>query len=163
MKLSIKKFQELQDITLSDLDETAKSIEFVKCLLNKNDKQIMKLNTNKISRLCLKYKSVLSNINENKKKLKKYIFIKGVLYRFNYDLELKPNNAGKYVEIATFSTDVIGNLHLIMATMVTPLKLTWKGFKAKEHEHKKISEDMLSMNYLDAYNSAVFFCKILKY
>jgi hypothetical protein len=83
------------------------------------------------------------------------VYVNGCFYKLNYDLTKKPNNSGTYVELATFSEDIIGNLHKIMASMVTPLKLTWKGLKEKEHE--RVAEDMLKLDFSVAYHACVFF------
>jgi hypothetical protein len=83
------------------------------------------------------------------------VYVNGCFYKLNYDLTKKPNNSGTYVELATFSEDIIGNLHKIMASMVTPLKLTWKGLKEKEHE--RVAEDMLELDFSVAYHACVFF------
>jgi hypothetical protein len=69
-------------------------------------------------------------------------------------------NAGRYVEIATYSEDIIGNLHKIMATMSTPMKLTWKGLVKIDDDkviHSDVANDMLKMDFGDAYHSGVFF------
>ena len=44
-----------------------------------------------------------------------------------------------------------------MATMATPLKLSWKGMVKVEREHEDIANDMLHLDFNVAYHAAVFF------
>jgi hypothetical protein len=142
-----------------DINEAEKSALLVQEFTGLTEEQVNKMPLKKFNSLC-------KNINEkfekygkelDDKKPQKYVAVKGRLYLLEYDLAKPPMNAGKYVELATYSEDVIGNLHKIMATMCTPLKLTFKGLKRKEKNHKQVAEDMLDIYFEVAYHSAVFF------
>lgn len=157
MKLSIKKFQELYKISLMDIDELEKSSLLVQCFTNLSEEKINKMSIKKFNYLCTLIKKqfeVLNNKMYNDKP-KNMVFVNGCFYKMNYDMTKKPNNSGTYVELATFSEDIIGNLHKIMASMATPLKLTWKGLKEKDHE--RVAEDMLNLDFNVAYHACVFF------
>ncbi len=162
MKLTIRKFQELYAISLMEIDDLDKSILLVQCLTNKTDDEINKMHIDKFNKVCADINKSFEVIT-NKMDLGKptqYVKVKGTWYFLNYEITKKPMNAGRYVETATFSSDIINNLHKIMATMANPMKWTWKGLKLKEYDaldHEKISEDMLDLEFSVAYHSAVFF------
>ena len=159
MKVTISKFQELYKISLMEINEAEKSALLVQEFTGLTEEQVNKMPLKKFNSLCAhinkKFEAYGKELDE--KKPSKYVAVKGRLYLLEYDLAKPPMNAGKYVELATYSDDIIGNLHKIMATMCTPLKLTFKGLKRKEKNHKQIAEDMLDIDFEVAYQSAVFF------
>ena len=159
MKVTISKFQELYKISLMEINEAEKSALLVQEFTGLNEQQVNKMPLKKFNKLCKSINEKFEKYGKelDEKKPSKYVAVKGRLYLLEYDLAKPPMNAGKYVELATYSEDVIGNLHKIMATMCTPLKLTLKGLKRKEKNHKQIAEDMLDIDFEVAYHSAVFF------
>jgi hypothetical protein len=162
MKLTIRKFQELYSISQIETDELSKSCLLVQCLTGKSEEEVNAMSLSKYNKLCTKINNSFESLHSqnNKRKPRQFIWIKRRPFMLNYDLAKPPMNSGRYVEIATYSEDIIGNLHRIMATMCTPLKLTWKGFKQVKLEssaHEKLSQEMLNMDFYDAYHSAVFF------
>lgn len=164
MKVSIKKFQELYSIAQSDTDELTKSSLLIQNLTGKTEAELDKMNIVKYGRLCKRVNDLFERYAKDLdgKKPKQYVKVNGQWYFLNYDLEKQ--NAGKYVEVATFGSDLIGNLHKIMATMATPMVWTWKGLKLYEGEtnHNKIANDMLELDFEVAYHAAVFFCAVLR-
>jgi hypothetical protein len=156
----VQKFQELYSISNIDANEAEKSSLLVQCFTGKSESEIDKLPIGKYNELCQRINNEFKKFTGemNKDKPKNHVWIKGKLYSISYDIAKPPMNAGKYVEIATYSDDVVGNLHKIMATMLTPVKLTYKGLKPKtKKEHAKIANDCLDMEFSVAYNSALFF------
>lgn len=164
MKVSIKKFQELYSIAQSDTDELTKSSLLIQNLTGKTEAELDKMNIVKYGRLCKRLNDLFERYVKDlyAKKPKQYVKANGQWYFLNYDLEKQ--NAGKYVEVATFGSDLIGNLHKIIATMATPMVWTWKGLKLYEGEtnHNKIANDMLELDFEVAYHAAVFFCAVLR-
>lgn len=159
MKVTISKFQELYKISLMDINEAEKSALLVQEFTGMSEEQVNKMPLKKFNSLCalINRKFEAFGVELDNKKPQKYIAIKGRLYLIEYDLAKPPMNAGRYVELATYSDDIIGNLHKIMATMCTPLKFTFKGLKRKEKIHSKVANDMLDVDFSVAYHSAVFF------
>lgn len=164
MRISIKKFQELYSISLVDTDELSKSSLLVQCLTGMNEEQVNQLPIDKYNKLCGRilneFKLFNQELSDNKPK--QFVWLKGKLYYFVYDI--KKMNAAKYVEIATYSQDVIGNLHRIMATMCKPVKMTWKGLKVIDVDsknHEEISNELLELDFSFAYHSSVFFWAVL--
>ena len=160
MKVTIEKFQKLYAISQMDLDEITRATLLVQSFTGLSEEQIDKLTPAKFNKLC---KQIMDSFKQMEKmnelgKPKNYVKANGNLYFLNYDIAKAPMNAGRYVEVATFGKDVIGNLHLIMSTMASPLKLTWRGFKPVENvNHERVANDMLNLDFSVAYHSAVFF------
>lgn len=159
MKVTISKFQELYKISLMEINEAEKSALLVQEFTGFTEAKVNAMPLKKFNKLCVKINQSFEKYGKelDEKKPSKYVAVKGRLYLLEYDLAKPPMNAGRYVELATYSDDIIGNLHKIMATMCTPLKLTFKGLKRKEKNHKQVAEDMLDINFEVAYHSAVFF------
>jgi hypothetical protein len=159
MKVTISKFQELYKISLMDINEAEKSALLVQEFTGMSEAQVNAMPLKKFNKLCAEINKKFDafGVELDEKKPQKYIAVKGRLYLLEYDLAKPPMNAGRYVELATYSEDVIGNLHKIMATMCTPLKFTLKGLKRKEKNHRQVAEDMLDIDFSVAYHSAVFF------
>lgn len=159
MKVTISKFQELYKISIQDINEAEKSALLVQEFTGFNEAKVNAMPLKKFNTLCAKINKKFEayGVELDNKKPQKYVAVKGRLYLLEYDLAKPPMNAGKYVELATYSEDIIGNLHKIMATMCTPLKFTIKGLKRKEKNHKQVAEDMLDIDFEVAYQSCVFF------
>jgi len=165
MKLTIKQFQEINHINKLEVNDNDKSILFIKLITGKSDNDISKMSMNKFNRLCSKILKSFNDIqnNLNKGKYKKIIRIKNRFYWINYDISKL--DAGRYVETATFGVDLLDNLHKLMATMVVPIKLTWKGLKYLEYDamkHEQIAEDMLQADFKNSYYSCVSFLSSFK-
>ena len=93
-----------------------------------------------------------------------YVEINGTRYRFIYDVfQIK---AARYIESKVFSTDLIGNLHKIAASMVVPQRKTWYGKWIDEEydaaKHSQYANDMLEAKFVNVYNSIVFFYQVYR-
>jgi len=160
MKISVRKFQELYSISNIETNEAEKSSLLVQCLTGKNQDEVDKMPIGKYNELCQKINSEFAKYtgDMNLGKPRNWVWVKNRLYFINYDIAKPPMNAGRYVEIATFSDDIIGNMHKIMATMVTPMRLTYKGLQPKKKkDHEQIANDMLEMDFGVVYHSCLFF------
>ena len=160
MKMTIEKFQKLYAISQMELDEITRATLLVQSFTGMSEQQIDSLTPAKFNTLCSKIMDSFKTMEKMNElgKPKSYVKANGTWYFLNYDIAKPPMNAGRYVEVATFGKDVIGNLHLIMSTMASPLKLCWKGMKIVENvNHEKVANDMLKLDFSVAYHSAVFF------
>ena len=84
-------------------------------------------------------------------------------YRCVYDIRNIPYS--RYLETKFFGDDIINNLHKIGASMVMPMKLTWRGWKVAKYDaskHEEYAEDLLSASFESVYGSVVFFCQVLR-
>jgi len=78
-----------------------------------------------------------------------------------YKMVYNPRTLTKrqYVEIITFAKDPIKNMHLIMASLVKPVR--W-GIARKNDggKHAEVAGVLLNARFVDVYHSCVFFCKL---
>lgn len=82
-------------------------------------------------------------------------------YRCIYDVKKIPYS--RYLETKFFTTDVTMNLHKIGASMVMPMKLTWRGWRVAKYDaskHDEYAQDLLSAPFEQVYGSVVFFCQV---
>ncbi|CAB4157201.1 hypothetical protein UFOVP690_8 [uncultured Caudovirales phage] len=93
-----------------------------------------------------------------------YITTNGKRYRINYDIKNMPS--ARYIESKVFSTDTLGNLHKIAASMVIPQKRNWYGKwiddKYDASKHEQYAADMQEANFIHVYHSLVFFYQVYK-
>lgn len=162
MKLTIEKFQQLYQVSVMEMDELDKSVLLVQVLTGKTQDEVEAMKIKKFNKLCSKIRKAFENLNVkmNADKPKQIVRVNGNWYFLNYEITKKPMNAGRYVETATFGSNIIENLHKIMATMANPMEWTWKGLRIKKYDaadHERISNDMLQMDFSVAYHSALFF------
>lgn len=160
MRITIKQFQELYEASKLELTELDQSILMVKILTGKTDYEIDKMKASKFNKLCAEIKKAFDKLNQDidKEKPQKIVRVKGKYYLIHY--ELHKLSAGRYVDVATYSQDIIPNLHKIMASIVTPLRWTWKGLRAAKYDgstHSKRADEFLNMDFSIAYHVCVFF------
>ena len=165
MKVTIEKFQQLNNIAQSDLEDVDKAIEFVRIFTGKTPEQIDSMNVKKFNRLCKKVLDIFENSMQkvNDDKPSNWMWIGTKLFYINYNIA--EISANKYVETAIFSENLIDNLHKVMATMVYETKWTLKGVKIKPYDpskHAKISDLMLKADFKYCYHVAVFFYQLLR-
>jgi len=160
MRINVETFQKLYAVSLMETDEVEKSGQLVQILTGKSEHEVNRMKVRSFNKMCKGINNSLELVGSNlqKAKPKNFVWANGRLYKLIYDVR----TAGKYVETATFATDVIGNLHLILATMAQPVRLTWKGLMPYERDHQGIAEDMLKLDMAHAYQAAVFFYLVFR-
>ena len=165
MRLSIKQFQQINEINKTGIEDLDKSIMFVQVLTGKSEFEVNQMKVKKFNKLCNQILTAFNSmvVDMNKAKPVNLIKANGKWYWINYDIAKL--DAGRYVETATFGVDLIENLHKIMATMVVPMKWTIRGLKPKEYDatnHEEISNDMAEAEFKHCYHAAVFFYALFK-
>lgn len=162
--MTIKQFQELYFISESNDPEFDKSIKMVGCVLNKTPEQVEKMNMIKFNFICSQIKKQFERLANglNNGTPAKLIRCKGVTYKINYNLS--EINAGQYVEVLTFGSDMVNNLHKVMASICQPVKWNWKQMKYVpfKRNHIDIATDFEDLNFDAAYQAAVFFYILYK-
>jgi len=156
--MTVAQFQEVYKISNYPLNDEDKAVQYVKAMTGYNTDQIDNMSLKQFNKVCSKVSKAFSikmqNIENDKPR--NFYRANGRLYKFNYELKRPPFNAGRYIEVATFSADIIGNLHLILASMATPYK--WlRPTKPEAWQHEQIAEDMRHLDFAAAYHAAVFF------
>ena len=149
----IKQFQELYYVATSEDMDFDKSIKMVGIVSGKTPEQVEKMSMARFNITCALVHRQFKIFEKDllKGKPKKLVRVGKRFYRINYDVT--KCKASTYVEVSTFSTDVIQNLHKIMASIVTPVRFKWGRWV----EHEELSSDLEQMNFEVAYQAAVFF------
>lgn len=101
------------------------------------------------------------NSTKPEPKPKDYIKIGNKKYRCIYDVRKMPY--ARYIETKYFGVDVTNNLHKIAASMVMPMKFTWRGWKLAKYDaskHDEYAQDLLGAPFEQVYGSVVFFCQV---
>lgn len=154
--MTIKQFQELYFIAQNKEYDFDKSIKMVGVITGQTPEQIETMPMGKFNKVCQRIQKQFYVFDKNllKGKPKKLVMVNGRFYRINYKVDKKPITAGKYVEVLTFGTSIVENLHKVMASIVTPVTFMGKPYY---REHNEIASDMESVNFEAAYHAAVFF------
>lgn len=79
-------------------------------------------------------------------------------YKLNYDISSYTDQQIKF--IIDFSADYIGNLHLTLAAIASPMPGCW--WQAKEMSLEQIATDLLNTNFLSAYAAGYHFSKCVE-
>ena len=163
-ELTVWQYQQIYPIlTKPNKDWTNLDIEskLVGIIYNLTDTQVDSLSVMQFNNL----RSTLTFLKEEVKgEPAKYVEINNKRYRFIYDVfQIK---AARYIESKVFSTDLIGNLHKIAASMVVPQRKTWYGkWVDQEYDaanHSLYANDMLEAKFVYVYNSIVFFYQVYR-
>ena len=151
--MTIKQFQELYYVATSEDMDFDKSIKMVGLVTGKTPEQVERMSMIKFNFLCGMVHRQFKIFEKDlmKGKPKKIVRVGKRFYRINYDVTKCKSST--YVEVSTFSTDIIQNLHKIMASIVTPVKFKW----GKWVEHEELASDLEQMDFEVAYHAAVFF------
>lgn len=154
--MTILQFQQLYFIAQSTDIDFDKSIKMVGVVTGKTPEQVENMNMHKFNWICSGIQKKFDIFSKDllKSKPKNLVFIKGRFYKLHYRIDRQPINAARYIETITFGTDVVNNLHKIMASIATPVN--WRG-KPYERLHEDIATDFESMDFEAAYHAAVFF------
>jgi hypothetical protein len=162
--ISVWQWQQLQmlhlkkDADSTDLDLAVKAL----CILKNYSEE--EVDSFSLERLRVELKSIdfFTNSQPEPKPVD-VIKVNGRRYRCIYDIRNLPT--ARYLETKYFANDVVFNLHRIGASMVSPIKFTWRGFKVCNYDaskHEDYANDLLEAKFVEVYGSVVFFCQVFK-
>lgn len=140
----------------TDLDLAVKTLAI---LTNRTEAQIDSLSIADLKKQ-LKVIDFVTNTKPEPKP-KDFIKINGKQYRCIYDVRNMPYS--RYIETKYFGSDITNNLHKIAASMVMPMKKTWRGWKVAKYDatkHEEYAQDLLAAPFESVYGSVVFFCQV---
>ncbi len=140
----------------TDLDLAVKTLAI---LTNRTEAQIDSLSIKDLKKQ-LKVIDFVTNTKPEPKP-KDFIKVNGKQYRCIYDVRNIPY--ARYIETKYFGSDITNNLHKIAASMVMPMKKTWRGWKVAKYDatkHDEYAQDLLAAPFESVYGSMVFFCQI---
>lgn len=152
---------QLQNVLLkkeeyTELDIAVKSLAI---LTNQTENQIDSLMIKDLQKQLEGIKFITDTLPEPKPV--DFIKTPGRRYRCVYDVKNIPY--ARYLETKFFGTDIGLNIHKICASMVMPMKLTWRGWKVASYDstkHEEYAEDLLEAPFEQVYGSIVFFCQV---
>jgi hypothetical protein len=157
MRLTIGQFQELYRIDKSKDDEIDKAVRSVSCMTGLTRWEVEDMDYGHFLRVVDEVETHLKDFDLDMNP-KKYFKVNGKKYGINYDAS--KIKAGQYVELQHFMKgDIVENLHYLMASIVYPVTF-WRKGRNKSESHQQVAEDMLDVDFREAYASVVFFCKI---
>ena len=165
MRITIRNFQALVQISESPLSDIDRSIEMVKLFTGFSQVKVDNMNAIKFNNICKLINSKFDKWNKGLSdgKPKNLILVNGKYYRLKYDI--KEMVASQYVEAVTFAQEPIKELHKILATMAVPVRWSWgkwKEYPYKPEEYEAICEQMLDADYDDVYHALLFFWAVLE-
>lgn len=162
--LTVWQYQQIYPIvTKPEKDWTMLDVEskLVGILHNLTDTQVDSLSVAEFNKL-----KVTLNFLDDKIEGKpvKYTEVNGKRYKFIYDVQ--QIKAARYIETKVFSTDLVGNLHKLAASMVMPQRKTWYGKwvddKYDASKHSEYADDLQGANFMHVYQSIVFFYQVYR-
>jgi len=159
--VTVWQWQQIQNLLvkregLTELDIAVKSLEI---LTYQTEAQIDSLSIKELNEQLKKITFITESAPIPKPN--DYIKVGKKRYRCVYDIRNIPYS--RYLETKFFGDDIINNLHKIAASMVMPMKLTWRGWKVAKYDaskHEEYAEDLLSASFESVYGSVVFFCQV---
>ena len=163
-ELTVWQYQQIYPIvTKPEKDWTTLDVEskLVGIIFNLTDTQVDSLSIGQFNNL----KATLGFLDDKiEGKPVKYTEVNGKRYRFIYDVQ--QIKAARYIETKVFSTDLVGNLHKLAASMVMPQKKTWYGKwvddKYDASKHSEYAEDLQGAKFMHIYQSVVFFYQVYR-
>jgi len=163
-ELTVWQYQQIYPIvTKPEKDWTTLDVEskLVGILHNLTDTQVDSLSVGEFNKL----KVTLAFLDDKiEGKPVKYTEVNGKRYRFIYDVQ--QIKAARYIETKVFSTDLVGNLHKLAASMVMPQRKTWWGKwvddKYDAAKHSEYAEDLQAAKFMHVYQSIVFFYQVYR-
>lgn len=159
--VTIWQWQQLQNLLtkskgLTELDIAVKSLAI---LTNQTENQIDSLTIKELGKELEKIRFITET--EPQPKPADFIKVGKKRYRCIYDVRKLPYS--RYLETKFFGSDVTMNLHKIAASMVVPMKLTWRGWRVAKYDaskHDEYAQDLLGAPFEQVYGSVVFFCQV---
>ncbi len=152
--ITVEQFQAIHKLQQSKMDEYDRLTEIMALLNNTTVTEIEELTVTEFNRMAKEAQFLTETPPYDPKK---FIKVNGRKYAINYHISFLKQR--QFVEISHFQTDIIGNLHNIMASLVQPVK--W-GFRRdnKAEQHSEYATDLLKARFVDVHSAALFFCKL---
>lgn len=160
--VTIFQYQQMQNLFSkkdkgdTELDIAVKTLAI---LTNRTEAQIDSLSVRELTEQ-LKGIDFVTN-SEPQPKPVDFIKVNGRKYRCVYDIRNMPYS--RYIETKFFAEDTLNNLHKIGASMIRPMKMTWRGWKLQKYDaskHEEYAQDLLEAPFEQVYGSVVFFCQV---
>jgi hypothetical protein len=158
--LTIEQAQNCFEILKEDISDLSKEVRMLSYLTDTSEKEINLMEFDKYEELKKSIDFIFHPIPKGK--AKRTFTVKGRKYFANYDV--RKVSKGQYNEVMQFSKGnyLVDSLHLLMASIVTPLnRFGWKKEKSKI-DFDQLAEDMKQAPFATCYHSAVFFWAVYR-
>jgi hypothetical protein len=154
-KLTVGQFINLYDIEASpNLNIIEKQQKMLAVIEGKNEREY---DDYKYRDLIHEYGEKLSFFN-NIPESKPVDFLETVTNRYKFCYELQEITAGQYIDILSFSGEIM-QLNKIAACFFLPMEGDkYKGYGVVPHE--VVADDLLEANFLQVYGCMLFFCQL---
>ena len=154
-KLSVGQFITLYDIEASqNLNIIEKQQKMLAVIEGKNEREYDEY---KYRDLIQEYGEKLSFFN-NIPESKPVDYLQTVTNRYKFCYELQEITAGQYIDILSFSGEIM-QLNKIAACFFLPMEGDkYKGYGVVPHE--VVADDLLEANFLQVYGCMLFFCQL---
>lgn len=154
--LTVGQFLDLYRLSINtDLDEMGKLERAVAIIYDKTEREVEEMKMGEFTSIGSHAAQFLTT--EIPGKPVKVIHCNGRKYRITYDpTKLRQR---QYVEVIHFGKQPIENMHLIMASLVEPVRWGITRRNVAE-DHPVIASDLLQAPVKDVYHACVFFCKL---
>lgn len=156
--LTVRQFQEIVAIQVSEMSEEDKLIQSICTLTGMTERDVEELPIPTFNQIGFNLAKIFTTELPDSKP-KKYLRIGGKLYGVTYN----PRNLAfyQYTDIqAWINQGTIANMHKVVASLVFPVKrygfLYFKG-KNQVEQHNELSEKILDCKYMDVHAICVFF------
>lgn len=154
--ITVQQFQDISRLSLETNLEDFDKVERVICILyDLTEEQVGELTRGEFAQKAREVDFVMNSPIPGRPRRT----IKGGSGRYAIEYNPVKLKHRQYVEILTFGEKPIENMHLLMASIVQPIR--W-GFRHKNSvaDHESIATDLLQAPVKDVYHSCVFFCKL---
>lgn len=159
--VTLWQYQQIENLISKKGDDTELDIA-VKALAILTDRTETQIDSLSIADLKEQLKTIdFINTDKPEPKPQDYIKVGKKKYRCIYDVRKMPY--ARYIETKFFASDITNNLHKIAASMVMPMKWTWRGWKLAKYDasmHDEYAQDLLCAPFEQVYGSVVFFCQV---
>lgn len=154
--VSLWQWQQIQmlDEKKDKLSEHTLIIDTICILTNKTREQILNLSKRDLAKIVDSVQFLY--LKNPAPKAVNYIRIGKRKYKFNYNAKIA--EAGRYIETKYFLADFKNNVHKIGASMLTPMRFTWKGWIEVPYDstkHEEYANDLLSGSFEKVFGSVV--------
>lgn len=161
MRITVGQYQELYSISKSEDSDIEKAIQSVCVVTGKTAMEVEDMPIGEFKQLSQSviYEFHKASLNAHPKS---FLKARGKLFQVNYIPSTL--RSAQYTELqAWLGGDLIENLHLILASIVFPVKkYLWVKLPGKNDssKHKEVAELIKEMDFYEAYGCVIFFCKL---
>lgn len=154
--ITVGQFLDLSKLSnTSGIDDIERAERAVAIIFNKTERDISEMKVSDFNKMAaIAPKFLFQKIPG---KPVKYIIVNNRKYKIIYNPATLRQR--QYVEVMHFGKNPIENMHLILASIVKPVKYGIER-KNRAEDHLQISEDMLCAPVCHVYHACVFFCKL---